>query len=119
MSTDVESGEHRAYRDLDRRWGLPGLNAVIRAVVRKGISSHQHTIFGFRNGYQDLVDQQAVPLTLDSVRGILHQGGTILGTSRVDPLRFPDGAERVKEAMEIHLLDGLIVIGGEGTLSTA
>ena len=85
----LESGEHRAYRDLDRRWGLPGLNAVIRAVVRKGISSYQHTIFGFRNGYQGLVDQQAVPLTLESVRGILHQGGTILGTSRVDPLRFP------------------------------
>jgi 6-phosphofructokinase len=60
-----------------------------------------------------------VPLTLESVRGILHQGGTILGTSRADPLRFPDGADRVKEAMEIHLLDGLIVIGGEGTLSTA
>jgi ATP-dependent phosphofructokinase / diphosphate-dependent phosphofructokinase len=97
----------------------PGLNAVIRAVVRKGISSYQHTIFGFRNGYQGLVDQQAVPLTLDSVRGILHQGGTILGTSRVDPLGAPDGAERVKEAMEIHLLDGLIVIGGEGTLRTA
>jgi 6-phosphofructokinase 1 len=97
----------------------PGLNAVIRAVVRKGISSYQHTIFGFRNGYQGLVDQQAVPLTLDSVRGILHQGGTILGTSRVDPLRHPDGAERVKEAMEIHLLDGLIVVGGEGTLATA
>jgi 6-phosphofructokinase len=72
----------------------PGLNAVIRAVVRKGISSYQHTIFGIRNGYQGLVDQQAVPLTLDSVRGILHQGGTILGTSRVDPLRHPDGAER-------------------------
>jgi 6-phosphofructokinase len=53
-----------------------------------------------------------VPLTLDSVRGILHQGGTILGTSRVDPLRFPDWAERVKEALEIYLLDGLIVIGG-------
>jgi phosphofructokinase-like protein len=97
----------------------PGLNAVIRAVVRKGISTYHHTIFGIRNGYQGLVDQQAVPLTLDSVRGILHQGGTILGTSRVDPLRAPDGAERVKEAMEIHALDGLIVIGGEGTLATA
>ena len=97
----------------------PGLNAVIRAVVRKGISTYNHTIFGFRNGYQGLVDQQAVPLTLDSVRGILHQGGTILGTSRVNPLKHPDGAERVKEAMEIHMLDGLIVIGGEGTLGSA
>jgi 6-phosphofructokinase len=46
----------------------PGLNAVIRAVVRKGISTYNHTIFGIRNGYQGLVDQQAVPLTLDSVR---------------------------------------------------
>ena len=97
----------------------PGLNAVIRAVVRKGISHYNHTIFGIRNGYQGLVDQQAVPLTLDSVRGILHQGGTILGTSRVNPLKTEDGAERVKEAMEIHMLDGLIVIGGEGTLGSA
>jgi phosphofructokinase-like protein len=97
----------------------PGLNAVIRAVVRKGISTYNHTIFGFRNGYEGLVSQQAVPLTLDSVRGILHMGGTILGTSRADPLREADGADRVKEAMEIHMLDGLIVIGGEGTLATA
>src|SRR5919204_1526977 len=97
----------------------PGLNAVIRAVVRKGISTYHHTVFGFRGGYKGLVDQQAVPLTLESVRGILHQGGTILGTSRVDPLRAENGAERVKEAMEIHLLDGLIVVGGEGTLRTA
>jgi 6-phosphofructokinase 1 len=97
----------------------PGLNAVIRAVVRKGISTYHHTVFGFRGGYKGLVEQQAVPLTLESVRGILHQGGTILGTSRVDPLRAENGAERVKEAMEIHLLDGLIVVGGEGTLRTA
>jgi ATP-dependent phosphofructokinase / diphosphate-dependent phosphofructokinase len=115
----VESGELDAYRDPDRRWGLPRAERGHPGRGPQGISSYQHTIFGFRNGYQGLVDQQAVPLTLDSVRGILHQGGTIPGTSRVDPLRHPDGAERVKEAMEIHLLDGLIVIGGEGTLATA
>ena len=66
-------------------------------MVRKGISSYHHTIFGIRNGYQGLVDQQAVPLTLNSVRGILHQGGTILGTSRVDPLASltgPTGSRR-------------------------
>jgi phosphofructokinase-like protein len=97
----------------------PGLNAVIRAVVRKGISVYNHTMFGFNGGYQGMVDQQVVPLTLDSVRGILHRGGTILGTSRVDPLGAPDGADRVKETMEIHRLDGLIVCGGEGTLRTA
>lgn len=79
---------------------------MIRAVVRKGISTYNHTIFGFRNGYQGLVDHRAMPLTLDSARGVLHPGWTILGTSRVDPVRGADGAERVKEAIEIHLLDG-------------
>jgi ATP-dependent phosphofructokinase / diphosphate-dependent phosphofructokinase len=97
----------------------PGLNAVIRAVVRKGISTYNHTMFGFHAGYQGMLDQSVIPLTLDSVRGILHRGGTILGTSRVDPLGAPDGADRVKETMEIHRLDGLIVCGGEGTLRTA
>jgi phosphofructokinase-like protein len=97
----------------------PGLNAVIRAVVRKGISTYNHTMFGFNAGYQGMLDQQVTPLTLDSVRGILYRGGTILGTSRVDPLGSPDGAERVKETMDIHRLDGLIVCGGEGTLRTA
>jgi 6-phosphofructokinase len=66
-------------------------------VVRKGISIYHHSIFGLRNGYQGLVDQQAVPLTLESVRGILHQGGTILGTSRVDrsvSRTVPSGSER-------------------------
>jgi 6-phosphofructokinase 1 len=97
----------------------PGLNAVIRAVVRKGVSTYNHTIFGFRGGFQGLLDHEVVPLTLDSVRGILHLGGTILGTSRVDPFGAPDGAARIIETMAIHRLDGLIVCGGEGTLRTA
>jgi len=97
----------------------PGLNAVIRAVVRKGISTYHHTVFGFPAGFQGMLDQQVIPLTLDSVRGILHRGGTILGTSRVDPFGGGDGGARVKETMEIHRLDGLIVCGGEGTLRSA
>jgi phosphofructokinase-like protein len=96
----------------------PGLNAVIRAVVRKGISTYHHTIFGFQGGFQGMLDQQVTSLTLDSVRGILHRGGTILGTSRVDPFGADSGG-RVKETMEIHRLDGLIVCGGEGTLRSA
>lgn len=69
----------------------PGLNAVIRAVVRKGISTYQHTIFGIRNGYQGLVDQQAMPLTLDSVRGILHQGGPSWEPPGSTPCASPTG----------------------------
>ena len=96
----------------------PGLNAVIRAVVRRA-DAFNMTCFGFRNGWQGVLDGQAEPLTLDSTRGILHRGGTILGTSRVDPIATDDGLERIREALEVHRLDGLIVVGGEGTLSAA
>jgi ATP-dependent phosphofructokinase / diphosphate-dependent phosphofructokinase len=70
----------------------PGLNAVIRAVVRRSSSTYDHSIFGIRNGYQGLVDQQAVPLTLDSVRGILHRDGTILGPPGLTRCGLPPGA---------------------------
>lgn len=94
----------------------PGLNAAIRAVVRR---ADQHTIrmFGFRNGWEGVLQAEVMQLTIESTRGLLHRGGTILGTSRVDPYREERGTERIREAMAIHRLDGLIVIGGEGTLS--
>ena len=96
----------------------PGLNAVIRGVVRRGIDRHV-TCFGFRNGWQGVLDGIVEPLTLASTRGILHRGGTILGTSRTDPIHVEGGVERIKEVLDIHGLDGLVVIGGEGTLSAA
>jgi ATP-dependent phosphofructokinase / diphosphate-dependent phosphofructokinase len=97
----------------------PGLNAVIRAVVRRSIDEHNMQVFGFRDGWRGVLDGVAEPLTQDATRGILHRGGTILGTSRTNPVEADRGVERIKEAMELHRLDGLVVVGGEGTLSAA
>ena len=93
----------------------PGLNAAIRAIVRRCDESNVQT-WGFRSGWKGVLEQEAEQLTLDSTRGLLHRGGTILGTSRVDPYREPDGVARIREALDLHRLDGLVVIGGEGTL---
>jgi 6-phosphofructokinase 1 len=97
----------------------PGLNAVIRAVVRRGINQHNLHISGFRNGWRAVLDGAPEPLTVESTVGILHRGGTILGTSRTDPVEAGGGPDRIREVMDIYEMDGLIVIGGEGTLSAA
>ena len=96
----------------------PGLNAAIRALVRRADQENVIT-FGFRNGWQGVLDLEAEQLTTASTRGLLHRGGTVLGTSRVDPYRERDGIPRILEALEVHRLDGLVVIGGEGTLAAA
>jgi 6-phosphofructokinase 1 len=98
----------------------PGLNAVIRAVVRRGDDAHNIDAVGFRNGWQGVIDGNVEPLTRDSTKGILHRGGTILGTSRVNPLTAEGGGlDRIRDMLETHELDGLVVIGGEGTLAAA
>ena len=97
----------------------PGLNAVIRAVVRKGIDHHGHTILGFRDGWRGPIENLWEELTIESVRGILPLGGTILGSSRTNPLSRDDGAERVRATLADLELVGLIVIGGEDTLGAA
>lgn len=96
----------------------PGLNAVIRAVVRRA-DHFDITVFGFRNGWRGVLDAAVERLDRRSVQGILNRGGTILGTSRTNPVGEPDGATRIAETLEIHELDGLIVVGGEGTLSAS
>ena len=96
----------------------PGLNAAIRAVVRRA-DQHNIQTFGFQNGWEGVLRAEVSQLTIASTRGLLHRGGTMLGTSRVDPYREQDGIRRIKDAMEIHRLDGLVVIGGEGTLSAS
>ncbi|MFA9445478.1 6-phosphofructokinase [Egicoccus sp. AB-alg6-2] len=96
----------------------PGLNAAIRAVVRRADQANV-LAFGFRAGWKGVLDLEVDQLTLATTRGLLHRGGTILGTSRVDPYREHDGVARIAEALEVHRLDGLVVIGGEGTLSAA
>jgi ATP-dependent phosphofructokinase / diphosphate-dependent phosphofructokinase len=97
----------------------PGLNAVIRAIVRKGIEVHGHELVGFRHGWAGVLEGAAVPLTRDSTRGILHRGGTILGTSRTNPFKEDGGAERVRTTLEQQGVDALIPIGGEDTLGVA
>jgi 6-phosphofructokinase 1 len=97
----------------------PGLNAVIRAIVRKGIDVHGHELLGFRHGWAGLLKDDAVSLTRESTRGILPRGGTILGTSRTNPYKETDGAAQVKATLERRGIDALIPIGGEDTLGVA
>src|SRR5437764_1045207 len=97
----------------------PGLNAVIRSVVHRGVVDHGDEIIGFEDGWKGLLEVQYRELTLDSVRGILAQGGTILGSTREQPSHLRDGVARAKEYCEELGLDGIIPIGGEGTLKAA
>src|SRR3954470_18447761 len=97
----------------------PGLNAVIRAITRKGIDAHGHEFVGFRYGWAGVLNNETVPLDLAATRGILHRGGTILGSSRTNVYKVEDGVEKVKAAMADQGLDALIPIGGEDTLGVA
>jgi len=97
----------------------PGLNAVIRSVVRKGVDVYGHAIVGYRDGWRGPLESSFVELTVQSTTGILPRGGTILGSSRTNPRKDPDGPRRVRESMESLHLDGLIAIGGEDTLGAA
>ncbi len=94
----------------------PGLNASIRAIVRAA-DQQNIRVLGFPNGWQGVLEGEQSTLTVEWTRGLLHRGGTVLGTSRVDPYREDRGVERIKETMEVNRLDGLVVIGGEGTLA--
>ncbi len=96
----------------------PGLNAVLRAVVRRA-ELDQLTILGIKNGWLGLIQDQLEPLTRHKVMGILSRGGTIIGTSRTNPLQPPEQLERIWATWERHRLNALIVIGGEGTLRAA
>jgi 6-phosphofructokinase 1 len=97
----------------------PGLNAVIRAVVRKGIETHGDELVGFRDGWRGVIENSGEPLTLDSTRGILPRGGTILRSSRTNPFKREDGLQRVHDTFATRQLDALIAIGGEDTLGVA
>jgi len=97
----------------------PGLNAVIRAVVRKAIDAYEDEVVGFRDGWRGVLENAFEPLTIESTRGILPRGGTILGSSRTNPYKREDGVERARETFAEHRLDGLIAIGGEDTLGVA
>ncbi|MEU9885526.1 6-phosphofructokinase [Sphaerisporangium sp. NPDC051011] len=97
----------------------PGLNAVIRAVVRKGIGVYGHEFVGFRDGWRGPLEGDTMPLEIQSVRGILPRGGTILGSSRTNPIKIEGGVDRIKANLAEGGIDALIAIGGEDTLGVA
>src|SRR3982074_2979013 len=97
----------------------PGLNAVIRAVVRRGINAHGFEIAGFRNGWAGVLAGDAFELTHDNTSGILHRGGTILGTSRTNPYADEGRGERARAALGAARMDGVVAVGGEDTLGVA
>jgi len=97
----------------------PGLNAVIRGIVRKGIGHLGHEFVGFRYGWAGVLENDAMELTNATTRGILHRGGTILGSSRTNPFKIEGGVDRVRESMRARGLNALIPIGGEDTLGVA
>jgi len=97
----------------------PGLNAVIRAVVTRVTERHGAEVVGVLNGWEGLMQGRTQSLDRDSVRGILARGGTILGTSRMDPYVHGDGYDSVRKTIERNGIDSLVVIGGDGTLLSA
>jgi 6-phosphofructokinase 1 len=97
----------------------PGLNAVIRGIVRKGVQDYGYDFIGFRDGWRGPLEGDTVPLDIPAVRGILPRGGTILGSSRTNPLKAENGIRRVKENIAKYEVDALIAIGGEDTLGVA
>jgi phosphofructokinase-like protein len=97
----------------------PGLNAVIRAVVRVGIERHGGEHVGLRRGWRGLLEEETQPLDLTGISGILRRGGTILGSSRTNPFKSDDGGERCAIAFRALGLDALVAIGGEDTLGVA
>jgi ATP-dependent phosphofructokinase / diphosphate-dependent phosphofructokinase len=97
----------------------PGLNAVIRAIVRKGVGNYGHEFVGYRDGWHGPLEDDSRPLGVPEVRGILPRGGTILGSSRTNPFAEEGGPARIAENLAEAGVDGLIAIGGEDTLGAA
>src|SRR5215469_2728779 len=101
----------------------PGLNAVIRALVRRGVQEFGLEFVGFRDGWRGPLEADTVPLDVNAVRGILPRGGTILGSSRTNPFKENgpgrNGVERIKDNLAGLGVDALVVIGGEDTLGVA
>ena len=97
----------------------PGLNAVIRSVVRTATTSYDSTVIGFRDGWRGLLEDRTTPLDIAAVDGLLTRGGTTLGSARVEPERIDAGVADMKAVLARHEVDVLIPIGGEGTLTAA
>src|SRR5262245_53285801 len=97
----------------------PGLNAVMRAVARKAERVFDDELVGFQDGWRGVIDDVTVPLTVESFRGTLPRGGTILGSSRTNPFKVDGGVDACKRTLEREKIDALVAIGGEDTLGVA
>jgi len=97
----------------------PGLNAVIRAVVRKGVTQHGFDFVGYRDGWKGPLEGLTRPLGIEECRGILPRGGTILGSSRTNPFSIEGGVEQITANLAADGVDALVAIGGEDTLGVA
>ena len=97
----------------------PGLNAVIRAVVKRAIDTYELEVLGIREGWAGLINGSVEPLTYFSISGILPRGGTILGTSRTNPFKSEEARQRMLNSIKKYGIDGLVVVGGEDTLGVA
>jgi phosphofructokinase-like protein len=97
----------------------PGLNAVLRAVVRKAERQYGDEVVGFIDAWDGLMERRTLPLTIETMRGLLPRGGTVLGTRRGSPFDHPDGPDRVSATLSSMGLDALVVVGGNGSLSVA
>ncbi len=97
----------------------PGLNAVLRAIVRKGERVYGDEIVGFRDAWDGVMERRTLPLTVETMRGLLPRGGTVLGTRRGSPFTVEGGVELVQSAISDMGLEALVVVGGNGSLSVA
>src|SRR3954466_1272408 len=118
-SRNLPGGRHMRIGILTGGGDCPGLNAVIRAVVRKGVGEHGDEIVGFRDGWRGVLEGDTVPMDLHAVRGILPRGGTVLGPSRTTPYGVDGGPETVMATLDRLGIEALIPIGGEDTLGVA
>ena len=118
-SNERRYGESMRVGVLTGGGDCPGLNAVIRAVVRKGVGVYGFDFVGFRDGWRGPLENLTCPLGVNEVRGILPRGGTILKSSRTNPFKVENGVERIKENLAANGIDALVAIGGEDTLGVA
>lgn len=112
-SNDASDGNSYKWR------GLPGLNAVIRSAYIRVTREYGGSLVGFRNGWRGVLDNDALEVTEEMTQGVAGRGGTILGTSRTNPTEGDNALGRVERALHDNELDGIIAIGGEGSLSAA
>jgi 6-phosphofructokinase 1 len=97
----------------------PGLNAVVRAVVRRGIRDHKSDVVGFLEGWRGLIENMVMPLSLSNTGNLIQRGGTILRTSCANPFKIDGGPEKILESMKKNNMDALIAVGGEDTCGVA